>query len=354
MSKTTRMTFLVAGSLHARTGGSIYNRRLIETLRERGWHIDVWELDASFPFPTPSALDRAAAVVGGLEHGAIAVVDGLAFGAMPDIVHAARGRVRFVAIVHLPLAATIGIDLSTSRHLEESERRALEAASLVIVPGAAGRQLLATHGLPASRARVVEPGTDRAPLAAGSGGSTMEIVTAAAVTPGKGYDVLLDALEGIRDRQWHLTCAGSLTRDAATADRVRAAIAARGLASRVSLVGELSGLALNACFHRADLFVSASLRETYGMAVADALARGLPVVATDTGEAPALVGAEAGRIVPAGDAAALSRAVAAMMDDRALRARCAEGARRVRERLPDWSRAAARFEAALRDSGLMG
>jgi glycosyltransferase involved in cell wall biosynthesis len=348
------MAFLVAGSLHARTGGSIYNRRLIETLRERGWHVDVRELDASFPFPTPSALDHAAAVMGDLEHGAMAVVDGLAFGAMPDIVRAARGRLRLVAIVHLPLAATIGIDAPTSRRLAESERGALEEASLVIVPGAAGRELLATCGLPASRARVVEPGTDRAPLAAGSGGLAPEIVTAAAVTPGKGHDVLLDALEQIRDRQWHLTCAGSLTRDAATAERVRAGIAARGLASRVSLVGELSGEALNACFHRADLFVSASLRETYGMAVAEALARGLPVVATDTGAAPALVRAEAGSIVPAGDAAALIRAIAAMLDDPAVRARCAEGARRVRERLPDWSCAAARFEAALRDAGLMG
>jgi glycosyltransferase involved in cell wall biosynthesis len=94
--------------------------------------------------------------------------------------------------------------------------------------------------------------------------------------------------------------------------------------------------------------VLASRRETYGMAVAEGLARGLPVVATATGSIPALVDDEAGLIVPPGDRLALADALSRMIDDAAFRARSVAGARRVRERLLDWNQAAGRLEAALR------
>ena len=54
-------------------------------------------------------------------------------------------------------------------------------------------------------------------------------------------------------------------------------------------------------YDRTDVFVLATLRETYGMAVAEALAHGLPVVSTSTGAIPALVGTDAGLLVAPGD-----------------------------------------------------
>jgi glycosyltransferase involved in cell wall biosynthesis len=83
------------------------------------------------------------------------------------------------------------------------------------------------------------------------------------------------------------------------------------------------------------------------MAVAEALARGLPVVGTRTGAIAELVGGDAGLVVPAGDAAALSAALARLLDDPALRARLAAGALRARERLPTWEQAIGRMAAAL-------
>ena len=91
----------------------------------------------------------------------------------------------------------------------------------------------------------------------------------------------------------------------------------------------------------------ATLHETYGIAVADALARGLPVVSTATGAIPELVGDQAGLVVPAGDTAALTSALSQVLGDPHLRARLAEGARRVRDRLPAWDNAVDRMAAAL-------
>ena len=80
-----------------------------------------------------------------------------------------------------------------------------------------------------------------------------------------------------------MTCAGSLDRNPPTVVRVRAQLCERGLEDRVALVGDLDAAALGAAYDRADVFVLPTLYEGYGMAVAEALARGLPVVSTDTG-----------------------------------------------------------------------
>ena len=113
------------------------------------------------------------------------------------------------------------------------------------------------------------------------------------------------------------------------------------------LVGELDAATLDEYYDRADVFVLATLQETYGMAVAEALARGLPVVSTTTGAIPDLVGADAGLLAPPGNTEALARALARVIGDAGLRAQLTEGARRVRDRLPDWGRAFGKMATAL-------
>jgi glycosyltransferase involved in cell wall biosynthesis len=111
---------------------------------------------------------------------------------------------------------------------------------------------------------------------------------------------------------------------------------AEQLGKQVALVGELDATALSALYDSADVFVHASLHETYGMVVAEALARGVPVVGSATGAIPDLVGSDAGVLVPPGDAAALESALSSVIDDADVRDRLAAGARRVRDRLPTW------------------
>ena len=356
----TRSIVLVApGCLEARTGGYIYDRRMVEGLRQRGWLVDVLELDASFPHPTSAALEHAARALAAVRAGTIAIIDSLAFGAMPDLVTREASRLRLVAVVHLPLAATPGLDGDTAARFEDGERRAFRQAALVVVTGKAAMPLMATYGLAPDRVVVVEPGTDRAPLAHGSRGShgsvvsgsnrtgPLELLSVATLNPGKGHALLLAALASVPYRGWRLTCAGSLTRHRETADRVRGAVTRLGLADRVSFAGDLDGPALAACYDTADVFVLATQQETYGMAVAEALAHGLPVVATMTGAIPELVGDDAGLLVPVEDGPALVEALSRVLGDDDLRARLAEGARRVRERLPTWEEASGRMAAAL-------
>ena len=68
---------------------------------------------------------------------------------------------------------------------------------------------------------VVEPGTDRAPLARGSGGGPLHLLCVAALVPRKGHELLFHALASIPNRHWRLTCVGSLERDAGMAEPLR-------------------------------------------------------------------------------------------------------------------------------------
>ena len=246
------------------------------------------------------------------------LIDGLALGAMPAEVERETSRLRIAGLIHLPLAAEIGIGQDMAARLEASERRAIAAASLVIVTGKVTAVALAGYDVASHLITVVEPGTDRAPVARGSPAGPLQLLCVATVNPGKGHDILLRALAAAAPHgNWRLTCAGSLDRHPLTVQRVRARLRTEGLEARVSLVGDLDAARLAACYDEADLFVLATLHETYGMAVAEALARGLPVVSSTTGAIPDLVSDDAGLLVPPGDTGALTIALSQVLGDAA-------------------------------------
>ncbi len=146
---------------------------------------------------------------------------------------------------------------------------------------------------------------------------------------------------------WRLRCAGG-DLDPATAAGVRNLAVELRLAGRIEFPGQLDAAALAVEYQRADLFVLPSYHEGYGMALAEALARGLPIISTTAGAIPDTVPAEAGLLVPPGDEAALAEALARVMTEPGLRERLMAGARVARRALPDWPTTSARFAAALR------
>jgi glycosyltransferase involved in cell wall biosynthesis len=352
------LVLILPGRLDTLTGGYGYDRSIVAGLRDVGWSVIVRELDGSFPFPTPAALDDAGCVLAAIEDDATVLIDGLALGAMAVEAEREATRLRLVALVHHPLAAETGLDPAAADALEASERRALAATRHVVVTSQATAAALTSYGVPRDCVTVIEPGTDRAPLArsyqpfALSPSSSalrpqpVALLCVASLVPRKGHDVLFRALAAMSAHDWRLTCVGSLDHDPSMVERLRAQLRADGLTDRVQLVGEMDAAALAAQYDGADVFVLPTFYEGYGMAVAEALARGIPVVSTPTGAIADLVGLgqadhAAGVLVPSGDAAALAAALSRIVADRELRRQLAEGARRVRDLLPTWTDAAA-------------
>ena len=169
----------------------------------------------------------------------------------------------------------------------------------------------------------------------------------AALVPRKGHALLLDALHRLGDRPWRLVCVGSHERSPQTVTALRRQLTALGLEGQVQLLGEVDEARLERCYTGADLFVLPSYHEGYGMALAEALAYGLPVVSTRAGAIPHTVPADASVLVPPGDSVALADALGRLMDDARLRQRLASAARRAAAALPGWADAASRFAAEL-------
>src|SRR3954470_17860769 len=117
-SRSHAIVVVVPGRLDTRTGGYEYDRRMIAGLRERGWRVAVEEIDGEFPHPAAAAREAAARVLAAIPGGTVVLVDGLAFGSLPVEIEREASRLRMAAIVHLPLAAAIGLDAETVRELE--------------------------------------------------------------------------------------------------------------------------------------------------------------------------------------------------------------------------------------------
>jgi glycosyltransferase involved in cell wall biosynthesis len=302
------------------SGGNAYDRRVRDGLAAAGWDVRMHGV---------AGFEELATSVGSIPDDALALVDGLVASPAPEVLVPEAARLRLVVLVHMPLG-------------NELERRVLSAAASVVTTSAWARwTLLGLYALPAERVHVVEPGVDRTELATGTAAAGA-LLSVAAVIPGKGHDVLVDALAPLVSLTWDCLCVGSLERDPAFVEGVRRRAADGGVERRVRFSGPQAEADLDRSYATADLLVLPSRGESYGMVVAEALARGLPVVAAEVGGVPEALGHGAGGVrpgllVPPGDPVALRDALRAWLEDHGLRRRLRRAARERREALPDWS-----------------
>jgi glycosyltransferase involved in cell wall biosynthesis len=342
-----RAVFAVPGDLNAPTGGYAYDRRIIAELKTLGWQVDLLTLGDGFPDPEESVKRDAQTKLAAAPADCPLIVDGLALGVLPKAAAQLRASHRIVALVHHPLAFESGLAEDRRAALHESERGALAQVKAVIVTSAATRDLLADqYGVAPGAITVVRPGNDRMPQAAG-GSATTALLAVGSIVPRKGYDVLVAALAMLKDLDWSLTIAGDRGRDSAAAAQLDRDIAANGLQSRIGLAGAVSDQRLAEMYRSADIFVLASRFEGYGMALADAIAYGLPVVATNAGAIPEAVAADASILVEPDDPRAFATALRRLIEYKSERNMLAQNARRAAAVLPSWRDQAILFAHAI-------
>jgi glycosyltransferase involved in cell wall biosynthesis len=336
--------FAVPGSLDQPTGGYAYDRRLIAALRVLGCEVDVIDLGDGFPYPCPATQKGAVELLGSMPAGRPIVIDGLALGVLPEAAKALARTHRLIALVHHPLALETGISPATAVALAASERASLACVRHVVTTSPSTRRvLIADYGVAPERVTVALPGIDTVVASPRPWRNTVALLAVGSVVPRKGYDVLIDALAEIADLDWRLVIAGDRTRDRATADAVAARIAATGLGARVSMLGAVGDDELAKLHAEADVFVLASRHEGYGMAFAEAINHGLPVVGTRAGAIPGTVPAGSGILVDPDDAPALAGALRTMIADADVRENFAAAARAAAARLPRWDTTARVF-----------
>jgi len=224
-------------------------------------------------------------------------------------------------------------------------RKLLPSFAGVICPSPRTAAEVTAYGV--QNVEIAPPGVDRPErMPERRHRGALRLLCVATLTPRKGHLVLLDALARLLELDWRLTLVGSLERDPATTELVRRRIAHSGIEDRVVLAGERPPGSLGGVYAEADVFVLPSYHEGYGMAFVEAMAWGLPIVATRAGAIPETVPAEAGLLVPPGDVAALAEALREIIVDESLRAKLAQGAACHAATLPSWPEAIAGWAAA--------
>lgn len=334
------------------SGGNTYDRRVREGLTALGWSIHEHVVPGSWPIPDAAARAGLAAVIAGIGDGSVLLVDGVIASTVPETLVPEGRRLRLVVLVHMPVGDTSPQDGLVDAGARE--QAVLAAASAIVTTSAWTRRwLLDRYALRSDRVYVAEPGVDAAALATGSatGG---ELLCVAAVTPNKGHDVLLAALATVMDLPWRCVCVGSVNLDPGFVGRLNRQARAHGIDDRLGFAGARTGPDLDSHYADADLLVLASRAETYGMAVTEALARGLPVVATAVGGLPDALGRAAdgsrpGMLVPPGDSAAFAAALRRWLTDTELRWRLRSAARERRVMLSGWSTTSLRISRILAD-----
>ena len=347
-----RFTLIVAGDPAQRTGGYIYDAQIVSALRDQGWDIDVVGLAGRFPDADAEASAALAQALESLPEHAAVVIDGLAMGALPDVVTQHAQRLDITALLHHPLGDELGLNEADQQRFHRSELTALAPVARIIVTShfTARRlpELAALYAMPLKAdVTVVEPGVAQAPISpAAAPGETLRLLCVATLTPRKGQDILVQALAGVAGDHWQCDCYGG-ARDPAFTQRVQQLIEQNGLQSSMQLHGECGSETLEAAYRSAHALVLPSWYEGYGMVVTEALAHGLPVITTTGGALRDTLPEGAGLSVEPGDSAALQDALNCFCHDAELRQQLRHGAAQARDALSDWQAAGTAFAAAL-------
>ncbi|MEZ4702478.1 MAG: glycosyltransferase family 4 protein [Rhodothermales bacterium] len=302
------------------TGGNRYNEALLRRLDASVWRRVVWGTpEADAPWPAD----------------AVVLVDSL-LTVDPGVWAMLQKRIgsRSTALLAHYLAACDPAAPAFGAPVPRCDR--------YIAPSRFMRDGLVRCGVEPARIAVAYPGLERPPPPpARAFSGPVRVLTVASQLPVKGLLEAVDALAPLSNRDWQWDIVGDDALDRAYSRRLADAVAASPLRGRIRLLGPLPPEAMPDRYAAADLLLAPSRFESLGMAIREAMASGLPVIAFAVGGVPESVATgESGLLAPAGDLPALAEATRRLLDDPALRRRLGEGARAASRAFPGWDAAA--------------
>lgn len=294
-----RIGLVMAPAKGVPTGGNIYDRSIVRHARRCGWPLQA--------LASPSRGAR--------------VWDALVWDSLLIERVARAGAERIALLLHYLPSLAPGIAPARAAELRRAEDRAAAQAQLCIATSRELAALLAARW-PGKPVRVCEPGVAavfrrRKPRAASAAPA---LLTVANLLPTKGHERMLALLERLAHLPWHWHVVGECALDGGVRERLALHARRAGLARRMTVHGPLPQRQVAAMMRAADVLVQPSGFESYGMALAEAAAVGLPAVAFRVGAAERLIRHGAtGFVAPAGDWDAFERHLCALIENAPLR-----------------------------------
>ena len=339
-----KILFIIPGDINLPTGGYRYDRKILEQWSSIGLDTQLVSLEGNFPNLETTQIANFTQRADDLPLADVAVIDGLAGGVLPDFVKALSERMPVVALVHHPLFLENGLSQNQVEKLKASEAAGLGWASAIVTTShETAKTVSSFFGFPPNKIHSVLPGVVRGKISKGSETETVNLLCVASIIERKGHRFLLDALKGLRELNWHLDCIGMTSSDPELYSDLMQSVDSSDMGDQISFHGSVTEIQIENAYERADIFVLPSLYEGYGMAYAEAIVRGIPVIGTTAGAIPDTVPKSCGILVAPQNTSALETALRQMITDNELRHQYRKAALDAEPTFPTWSQSAEAF-----------
>lgn len=356
-----RIGLVIYGSLETLTGGYLYDRILVDYLQREGDHVEVFSMPwRSYPRHlidnfSSRWLERLAQ-----SRLDLLVEDELNHPSLFLLNRRLRPQVPYpiISIVHL-LRCREQWSVPARVLYETVERWYFQSVDAFIFNSQDTRHLVREILGREGFGVVAYPGGDRLGPVLDEGdittrvrrGGPLRLAFIGNLIPRKGLDGLLTALACVKDASWELSVAGSLEMDRAYTAKMRKTVAAFGLEDRVRLLGLLSKDELAPLLRGSDILAMPFSYEGFGIVYLEAMAQGLPVLASHSGAAGEVVThGESGYLFEPGDVEGLATLLRRLINDRDALLRLSVAARRRFAEFPTWEQTAANIRAFLMEA----
>jgi glycosyltransferase involved in cell wall biosynthesis len=358
-----RLLFVIYGSLQQISGGYLYDRKVIEYLKDRGIDVDCLELPpcAYLLCPLQSFYAPLRRLFRGSRAGGYdcIIIDELTHPSvfLPVSRRRPPGPPVVVLLHHLKSQERIGPLLKVVARA--MERKLLRRSDRVIVNSNTTRRTAGELISSEAAIYVCPPGSNtlvRNPESEESRGEgpprvtgqrPVRLLVTGNIIPRKGHDLLVRMLAGLSDLNWELRVVGAAV-DHRYKRRVDRLVRRYTLADRIIYTGVLSGQALSRQYLEADVFVFPSRYEGFGISLAEAIRAELPFIAFASGAIPEVTGGR-GLLVEEGDLAGFQQHLQRLIADPAFRRQTAELSRSLAGKLPTWSETGETFLQAIKE-----
>jgi len=331
VTKPHPVHYLESADYERRTGGWIYNNKLVERLQKAGCEVKQLKLPAFFGAPDDVNEANFETALKSLPPGSLLMADNLYL--MRFARRLKRRGLRIVSIFHHPISE----ERSTGGESESAlEQQALSEAGLVIcTSNLTARHIFTLERIDERKIVVAVPGVDTCEPSPDHVEGVWRFLSVGAVVPRKRYEFIIEALADLPDSNWQWTVTGNLTRYPPYVSELKGVVRRRGLDRNIAFAGEVEDPDLERQWRDAHVFLMSSTHEGYGMAVAEALAHGLPTITTMAG-AVADWAADAVILVRSDDPAEMTMRIAALRNDRANYLAARSRALSFGKTLPTW------------------
>ena len=304
-----QLHLLIPGDINTLTGGYIYNKRMVNGLLEMGHNVQVYSLAVDFPFPSPESTQQFVNIINAIPKCETIIIDSLAFGAIPELLRKIKPNHPIVALIHMPLSIRNEFTAAQRKRLSIREKEAFSYADLILVTSPFTMNLLKGMGIDPVNIIVVLPGVEVLSHKNKYALFPRKLITVSNFTRNKGHLLLVDALKELKYLNWTLDCYGNTNFDPEYVDTLSRLIDFNNLTDRIFLHAPITGNDLSQVYVNSDLLIHPSEFETYGMVLTEAMAHGIPVIASAGGAITQTVPASIGVFFKENDTYSLQQTI---------------------------------------------